>query len=242
MHAHTVTYTDFNEEERTETFYFNLTEDEIIMLQAGSENGLDEDLLEMIRNNNVKGVLQFFKDLVHQSYGIKSVDGRYHVKTEEELLKFKSSAAYSGIILDLWKEEGQRGVEFFNALFPKDVVARAQAAIDGKEIPTFEERLKKPQDYKPSAKEIFDQQRKKAEVSDEELLAFQAWRAEQDLQIAREADVIQASAPHEGSQVPVQQETIVVSEAQATTRRESRNISEMSREELEEMARKAQEG
>ena len=40
MFAKTVTYTDYNNVERTETFYFNLTKAEVLEMELGTTGGL----------------------------------------------------------------------------------------------------------------------------------------------------------------------------------------------------------
>lgn len=150
MLKQSITYTDFNGDTRTEVLYFNLTEAELVDIQADSERGIQADLQDAIDAKDVKQILEFIKMLVHKSYGIKSEDGRYFRKSEEITSDFVSSALYSDLLLNLFQDEGQRGVDFITGLMPKDLLERATAKSQGQLV---------PQDHQPSAREIFDRAR-----------------------------------------------------------------------------------
>ena len=80
-----ITYTDYNGQERTEDFYFNLSKAELIEMQASVDGGLDEHLIKLVKNNNQPEIFKFFKDLVLKAYGEKSDDGRRFVKSRRSL-------------------------------------------------------------------------------------------------------------------------------------------------------------
>ena len=53
----TVTYEDFNGVERTEDFYFNLTEAELVDMDMDENNGLAEKLQKIIDSKDIKQIM-----------------------------------------------------------------------------------------------------------------------------------------------------------------------------------------
>lgn len=197
MLKQTVTYTDFNNNERTEDLYFNLTEAELIQLQVDSPHGIEKELQDAIDGKDIREILAFIKMLIHKAYGIKSEDGRYFHKSEEITQNFVNSAMYNDLLLSLFENEGQRGIKFINDLMPANLIKSAQKSMGGEK------------DLKPTAREMFEQRRQESRVpqaeivddnssepirretfqkppvtmtenvEDEERLAFEKWKAEQ---------------------------------------------------------------
>lgn len=125
-----IKFKDFNGTERTQTLYFNLTEFEIADMQAHSERGIQADLEDAIANKNVAQILDFIKMLVHKSYGIKSEDGLHFRKSPEIIADFESSALYSDLLLHLFQDGGNRGVQFITGLMPADLVRGASQKVN----------------------------------------------------------------------------------------------------------------
>ena len=60
-----ITYTDYNGVERTETFYFNLSQAELIDMQLGGKDGLYSDKLQkMIDNHDAAAIVGTIKEFV----------------------------------------------------------------------------------------------------------------------------------------------------------------------------------
>ena len=57
MYKKTITYTNLFDEEVKETFYFNLTESELIKYQMSSQQGLDADLQGIIDAVDKKSII-----------------------------------------------------------------------------------------------------------------------------------------------------------------------------------------
>lgn len=131
MLKHHLVYTDFNDNRREEDLYFNLTEAELVDIQANSNLGIQAELEAAIAENDVKKLLDFIKMLVHKSYGVKSEDGRHFRKSAEITEDFVNSAAYSDLLLSLFQDGGKRGVTFITGVMPADLVARATAQSQG---------------------------------------------------------------------------------------------------------------
>lgn len=126
MYVKTITYTDFNNVERTEDFYFNLTEAEVIeWLTTNSSATLGEVLDGMRRKNDIQGILSSTKDLIYRAYGEKSADGRRFVKTPEVKANFMETPAYSKLFMEI-STDANKAVEFLNAVIPSDLAARVR--------------------------------------------------------------------------------------------------------------------
>lgn len=113
----TYTYTDYNGNNRTEDFYFNLTETEIIKLEAGEEGGLSEKIKRISSEKNVAGIIDVFDKIVAAAYGEKSEDGKRLIKSPELSKAFMETEAYNLLFLDFVQKEGF-ATEFFNLLVP----------------------------------------------------------------------------------------------------------------------------
>lgn len=118
----TITYVDFNGEERTEDFYFNLTKAELSLMQLSEKGGLDVVLDRMIQTRDEPSMIKMFKEIIDLSYGEKSADGRKFVKNDAILEDFKSTEAYSVLFMEL-ATDSKAAADFINGIVPKDVAA-----------------------------------------------------------------------------------------------------------------------
>lgn len=124
----TVTYTDFNGNERTEDFYFNLTQVELAELDlgvSGVSGGLLGLLKKIVREKDQRQIVEYFKKIVLMAYGEKSVDGRRFVKSEEIRNGFAPTEAYSKIFMEL-AQDADKAAEFVNGIMPKEVAEEAK--------------------------------------------------------------------------------------------------------------------
>lgn len=116
----TLTYTDFDEVERTEDFYFNLTKPEIVLLDAELEGGLEGSFAKAAGSGDLKKMIDIFRLLLLRSYGQKSADGKRFLKSEEISKDFECSAAYPEFFMELAGKENTL-TEFILGIVPKDV-------------------------------------------------------------------------------------------------------------------------
>lgn len=119
-----ITYTDFNGDKQTDTFYFNLTKAEMIELNMSSEGGIEDTINGVIRSRNNAEIHQMFKRIIGKSYGEKSVDGRYFRKSPEILAAFESTEAYSELIMEMFTDTSALS-QFVIGLMPADLVEKA---------------------------------------------------------------------------------------------------------------------
>lgn len=125
MYKKVHTYTDYNGNERTETFYFNLTKAEAIEMELTKEGTLSEWIQKVIDTNNVPEIISLFKEIVLKSYGEKSPDGRRFIKNEELREAFSQTEAYSDIFMEL-ATNANAAAEFVNGILPKDIVESSE--------------------------------------------------------------------------------------------------------------------
>lgn len=114
----TKTYKDFNGLERTEDFYFNLTEAELVEMETDVDGGYAEMLQTIIKAKDVKTLIKVFKDLVLKSYGVKSLDGKRFEKSPEIANAFAQTQAYSDIFMELAFDDIAAS-EFVNGIMPE---------------------------------------------------------------------------------------------------------------------------
>lgn len=128
----TITYTDYNNVERTESFYFNLSKAEIMEMEMGTDGGMAETLKKIVDAKDAPAIIRVFKDLVLKAYGVKSDDGRRFIKSKELSDSFAQTEAYSQIFIEL-ATDADAAAKFVNGIVPSDLaqqVANA-AALPG---------------------------------------------------------------------------------------------------------------
>lgn len=127
----TITYTDFDGNERTEDKYFHMTKRELIKWETESGSGGMEKLIEkIIAEEDRHKIVEMFDDLILRSYGEKSMDGRTFIKNDELRDAFMNSAAYDQLFYDLLSNT-EAATEFVNGLVPKDIDKPAPPQIVG---------------------------------------------------------------------------------------------------------------
>lgn len=117
MVSKTITYTDYQGTERTETFFFNLTKAELIEMEYSTTGGLSAMIDKLISAIDIPEIIKIFKELIQKSYGVVSADGRRFIKNEEELLKFTQTEAYSELFIEL-SSNADFASEFITAIMP----------------------------------------------------------------------------------------------------------------------------
>lgn len=121
----TISYKDYNDVDRTEDFYFNLSKSEIAEMELGVDGGLSELLKKIIATKNNKELMAQFKKLILTAYGEKSPDGKRFIKSEELSTAFAQTEAYAELFFELMKDGGEKAAEFVNSILPKDMIQAA---------------------------------------------------------------------------------------------------------------------
>lgn len=128
MFAKTVTYTDYNNVQRTETFYFNLTKAEVLEMELGTTGGLSAMIQGVIDAKDTPQLIKIFKDLVLKAYGEKSADGRRFIKTPQIVEEFSQTEAYSEIFMEL-ATDAKAASAFVEGITPKGLENYAKPAL-----------------------------------------------------------------------------------------------------------------
>ena len=114
----TITYTDYDGNERTETHYFDLNEVEATEMELSVEGGMSKKLETIAKAEDKAAMFKFFKELIAKSYGVKSEDGRRFIKSEQITEEFTQTGAYVALIMELARD-GEKLAAFFNGVIPK---------------------------------------------------------------------------------------------------------------------------
>lgn len=116
----TITYIDYNDVERTEDFYFNLTKAEITEMEMSTTGGLSEKIQNIVQAQDIPEIIKIFKELVLKAYGVKSPDGKRFIKKEELTEAFSQTEAYSQLFMEL-ATDADAAAKFINGITPKDI-------------------------------------------------------------------------------------------------------------------------
>ena len=77
-----ITYKDYNGNERSEDFYFNLSEAEVMEMEMSTAGGLAEMIRGIVAAQDAPAIIKIFKDLILKAYGEKSPDGKRFIKSD----------------------------------------------------------------------------------------------------------------------------------------------------------------
>ena len=121
-----ITYTDYNNVERTEPFYFNLSKAELMEMELGVTGGMTEMLNKIINAKDGPSLMKTFKEMIMKSYGIKSDDGKRLIKSEELSIAFTQTEAYSVLFMELITDD-KAAADFVNGIIPNEIQAEVAA-------------------------------------------------------------------------------------------------------------------
>lgn len=115
-----ITYEDFfTEESRTETFYFNLTQTELIRFESRFGGDVEAHMNRLMRERKTEEMLRIFEDLILSAYGERG-DGENSnkfVKTKELSEGFQSTAAYDALFTEI-STDMDALTAFFRGIIP----------------------------------------------------------------------------------------------------------------------------
>ena len=113
----TITYTDYNGNERTEDFHFNLTKAEVMELEMSTKGGLAEMIQRIVAAQDQPAIIKIFKDLIIKAYGVKSPDGKRFIKNQEIVDEFVQTEAFSELFMEL-ATDADAASKFVNGIVP----------------------------------------------------------------------------------------------------------------------------
>lgn len=128
-----VTYEDFNGNQQTRKYMFNLSKAELLEMQLSIGGGLTEYAKRITEAQDTPALAELFKKLLLMSYGEKSDDGQSFIKKRNGVKladEFEQTAAYAELYTELATNE-QSAIEFINGIIPASVRDEAaQQQID----------------------------------------------------------------------------------------------------------------
>lgn len=135
----TVTYRDYDNNERTETLWFNMNRFELTEFAAelpddlfkglSGENNM-ETVSRIANEMGSKGVIDFIKNLVLKSYGEKSEDGRRFKKSPELSEEFSQTIAFDTFMSELLSDDNA-AANFVNSIIPADMAEKLSEVKSG---------------------------------------------------------------------------------------------------------------
>ncbi len=126
-----VTYRDFDGEERTDVFYFNLTEAELTEIELEYDGDMSNKLQIMRENRDGRGMFSLITNLILRAYGEKTSDGKRFVKNAEMREAFAASEAYSELLKGLLEDENKL-TAFIAAIMPEDIRTKIEENLNEK--------------------------------------------------------------------------------------------------------------
>lgn len=110
-----INYTDYDGNEREESFYFNLTESEIVEMEFSTTGGLTQMIEKIVETRDSTRIMSIFKEIILKSYGEKSADGRRFVKSSKISEEFSQTPAYNKLFMEL-VTDAKKASDFVNGL------------------------------------------------------------------------------------------------------------------------------
>lgn len=117
MYKKTITYTDYFGVERTEDFYFNLSESELMQLQLSTQKGFYNEMQALVDSHDGPKIMDAFNQIILKAYGEKSDDGRRFIKSPEISKAFTETPAYDKFFMEII-EDPKAASEFINGIVP----------------------------------------------------------------------------------------------------------------------------
>ena len=140
MFTKTITYNDFDNVERTETAYFNLTKSELLEISMKLPGTLLQDVADeekitdeqrarrVLASLGNQGVTNFIKEIILKAYGKKSIDGRRFEKSEQMSTEFSQTLAFDQLYYELMVDSA-KAAEFINNLIPESLIANSATSL-----------------------------------------------------------------------------------------------------------------
>ena len=122
----TITYTDYDGNNRTEDFYFNLSKPELMEMDFSATGGMEKMIKRIVDAQDTKRIIEVFKDIILKSYGEKSADGKRFIKSKELSEGFSQTEAYSELFMELATND-KAAADFINGVIPKSLAAEIEA-------------------------------------------------------------------------------------------------------------------
>lgn len=136
-----IKYEDFDGNLVEETYYFNLSESELVKLETTMPGGFAEKLKRCLQNKMIPELMSEFENIILASYGEKSLDGKKFVKNNSIREDFHCSAAFDALFMELLTDS-DAAAAFLMGVIPKKLVEKSkspevQKQIESLNLPTI---------------------------------------------------------------------------------------------------------
>lgn len=124
----TITYVDYNGQERKEDHYFNLSKAELMEMEMSTTGGWASMMQRIIDAQDAPSLIKMFKELILKAYGEKSADGKRFVKVENGKRladEFAQTEAYSELFMEL-ATDADAASNFVTGIIPAELAAEAK--------------------------------------------------------------------------------------------------------------------
>ena len=113
----TIAYKDYDNNERVEDFYFNLSKAEILEMEYGTTGGMTKIIEQSVATPDTARIMTMFTEIIMRSYGEKSLDGKRFIKSPELAEAFIQTEAYSNLFMELIQDP-EKFAQFIKAVIP----------------------------------------------------------------------------------------------------------------------------
>lgn len=127
----TIIYHDYDGNERSENFYFNLSKAEVMEMEFSFTGGMTNVIEQMVNTQDTARIMELFKKIIMAAYGEKSADGKRFMKIGPDGRRlaegFVETEAYSELFMELVSDP-KKFADFIAAVIPA-LQAEAKTAL-----------------------------------------------------------------------------------------------------------------
>lgn len=124
MIKYTLKYTDYDDVEHEEDFWFHLSEADLAEMVMVNRS-LEDHLRKVIETEDGQLMIDTFKDIVRRSFGVR--EGGDFYRDPKACAKFMGSPAYSQFFMKL-AQDANFASNFINGVVPKDLAKHMAAS------------------------------------------------------------------------------------------------------------------
>lgn len=117
-----IKYKNFDDEEVSDVYYFNISKSELVELEVEFKQGFGSMMQQIIDEKDSHEIIKYFKRIVLMAYGKKSDDGKRFIKNDQLREEFTQTPAYDALFMEL-ATDAEKAAEFIRGALPKDMRA-----------------------------------------------------------------------------------------------------------------------
>ncbi len=123
-----IAYEDFNGNQVTDIFYFNISKTELIELEVEYEEGFGAMIQKVIDTKDRKTLIKQFKEIILLAYGQKSEDGKRFIKSDQLREEFSQTAAFNTLFIEFATDDKAAAI-FLKSVLPRDMIGEIDKAL-----------------------------------------------------------------------------------------------------------------